>query len=329
MNKPIVGLDIDQEFFVACLLDGGHTRTRKFKNITSGFRDLITWLHKFGVVSKVFACMEATGRYGEKLAAFLHDDRHQVVVVNPSFISSHKVTLNRHNKTDPKDSEAIADFARCFQQRLRLWQPKSSKQQALLDVVGQMQLLKKTITSFTNRSVCGLETSSVLDSIRQTVQCLEAQLESMERLRDELYDELPELQDVREIIDSVPGIGEVSADLLAAKIDFSNFRNGRDLAAFLGLGSRTWQSGKQKRRGKATKAGDSRIRATLRMGAMAALYRENSFYLAFADSLRKRGLLEKQIITAVARKMILIAHACVRKKQLFDCCYEHLSYKAA
>jgi transposase len=287
-----------------------------------GFRDLSAWLLRFGATT-AFACMEATGRYGNKLASYLYAGGHKVAVINPAFIASHKSTLNKHNKTDPVDSEAIADYARCFAARLRLWQPKSQAHQALVDVVGQIELLKKTATAFSNRAVSGIETKEVQASIEKILGHIQSELRDLEAVRDRLFDELPVLREVREIVDSVPGIGKVSADSLAARIDFANFRNGRDLAAFLGLGPREWQSGKQKRRGKTTKAGDKHIRANLRMGAMSATYQKNSYYREFAERLRNRGLEEKQIINAVAHKMILIAHALVRKRQLFDCCYEH------
>jgi transposase len=325
---PILGLDIDQEFFAACLLVDEGKHRRKFKNTQSGFRDLSSWLVRFGV-DTALSCMEATGRYGEQLAGYLYALGHKVAVVNPSFISSHKTTLNKHNKTDPTDAEAICDYARCFATRIRFWQPRSKAHQQLIDVQGQMELIKKTIVAFSNRSGCGIESQEVRASSKQTIDVLEEQLKAMETLRDELYKELPSLKETREILDSVPGIGREIADSLAAKIDFSTFQNGRDLAAFLGIGSREWSSGKQKRRGKQTKAGNNKIRAILRMGAMAASYGKNSYYQEFVERLRQSGLKEGQIMTAVARKMILIAHALVRKKQLFDCCYQHPLKKAS
>ncbi len=115
---------------------------------------------------------------------------------------------------------------------------------------------------------------------------------------------------------------------MAAKIDFTKFRNGRKLACFLGLSPREWQSGEQKRRGKQTKAGDDQLRALLRMGAMSATY-THPLYIEFAERLRQKGFKEPQIFTAVARKMVITAHALVRKEQFFDSCYTHPLAKAA
>ncbi len=321
MNTTIIGLDIDQEFFVACLLIGERQHTQKFDNNAGGFKTLSAWLKRLGV-TVALACMEATGRYGDKLALHLHTEKYKVAIVNPRFIASHKSTLNRQNKTDPKDAEAIADYARCFKQNIRMWQPKSQDHQALIDVIGHIAALQKMKTMNSNRLQSGIETPQVLDAIQRNLEHLEEELKEMEKLQKKLYASLPELAEVRKIAESVPGIGPVVSSLLAAKIDFANFKNGRDLAAFLGLSPREWQSGKQKRRGKVTKAGDKSIRANLRMGAMSVA--RNSFYGRFSERLEQQGLTNEQIFTAVARKLILIAHALIRKRQLFDCCYQHV-----
>ena len=326
LSKPNVGLDVDLEYFTAFV--GDLKKIRRFRNNLSGFKEFCAWLIKLGL-GVVLACMEATGRYGHKLAEYLHSQGHQVAVVNPSFICSHKNALNRFNKTDPTDAEAIADYARCFSDKIRLWSPKRPAHQALLDVVGQIELLKKTITAFSNRGGCGLESDEVLKSNQETLDHLTSQLEQLEKVKEELFNSLPDLNEIREIADSVPGIGDVNASALAAKICFSDFKDGRALAAFLGLAPREWKSGKQSKRGKATKAGDRRLRASLRMGAVSAGSKSHSYYKEFIDRLRMKGLSEPQIFTAVARKMVMIIHALVRKKQLFDCCYEDPMKSAA
>lgn len=330
MIDAILGLDIDEEFFVACLLLGESKRSRKFRNAPRGFGQLIEWLTRAGIEG-VFACMEATGRYGEKLAKFLHSQGFKVVVVNPAFIASHKATLNKHNKTDPTDAGAIADYVRCFRTKLRVWEPRCPAHEALMDVMGQLLLVKKSITAFSNRRDCGLNSERVHALTEETIDHLRSQLKRLEHLRDELFAELPELQEVREVLNGIPGCGEEIADALAAKIRFADFRNGRSLASFLGLGSREWKSGKQRRRGKQTKAGDKQLRSVLRMGAMSAIYQSKCpIFREFATRLRKQGLQEKQIITAVARKIVLIAHALVRRKERFDREYSHpLAAKSA
>ena len=323
MIIPKLGIDIAKNNFVVYLLD--EKRKRSFSNNTDGFPELSNWLNSMSM-TKVHACMEATGRYGEKLAAYLYSQGHKVSIVNPKFIKRHGEALNKQNKTDPNDAYVIAHYAQCFEPRE--WQPRSVIQNELLDVVGQIILVKKTRAAFLNRGQCGLRSSDVLKANKELLASLTKQLAKLEKLKNELLAKDQNLKKIAEIVDSAPGIGPEISVAMAAKIDFTKFRNGRKLACFLGLSPREWQSGEQKRRGKQTKAGDDQLRALLRMGAMSATY-TNPLYIEFAERLRQKGLKEGQILTAVARKMVMIAHALVRKQQLFDSCYVHPLVKAA
>lgn len=317
----ILGIDVSKDNFCVHLLHpGGRHFSYTFDNTNDGFKKLVGWLRELGA-KDVLACMEATGRYGEALAKFLHKRKFKVVVANPAFVSKHKESLNKHNKTDPTDSEAIADYARCFESKLRLWQPLSPLQERLRDVQGQIAKLKKAKTMFTNRGKCGLNCDDVIESNAELIVFLDAQIKTMEALREELFEQLPALQEIREIVDQVPGIGVETASAIAAKIRLEDFRDGRQLAIFLGCSSSEWRSGKLKKRGKQKKTGDSDLRWLVRQGAAAAL--RCSFYRDFIQRLRNKGLKESQIITALARKILIIAHALWRRKEPFDRFYVH------
>lgn len=320
IDEAILGIDVDSQGFVVCLLFEGKNRIRRFRNCKSGFDELLVWLAKAGC-NQILACMEATGRYGEELAERLHRSGNSVVVANPSLIAKHRGTLNQQNKTDPKDAEVIADYARCFASNLRLWEPLSEVHKQLRDVLGQIHILKKTRTAFSNRALSGLVDETVRQSTKNMIESVTEQIAEMEILRDKLFEQLPSLQRTREILDQVPGIGPEIADALAAKITFENFPSGRELSCFLGLSSSEWKSGKQKRRGKQKKTGDPHLRSLLRQGAVAA--KRSKFFRKFVENLKRKGLQDKQIVGAVARKMLLIAHALVRNKQAFDPYYKH------
>lgn len=68
------------------------------------------------------------------------------------------------------------------------------------------------------------------------------------------------------------GIGETTATALVATIgNGHDFRNGRQLAAWLGLVPGQYSSGGKTRLGRITKAGDAYLRSLLVMGARALL----------------------------------------------------------
>jgi transposase len=326
MIFPKLGNDVSKRSFDACLLIDNKPKKRKFDNSESGFSALSQWLSGHDV-TRVHACMEATGRYGDKLAAYLYDQGHKVSVINPKRIKNHAAALGKLNKTDATDAYVIAHYAQCHDPHD--WQPKPDIQLELSDTVGQMALLKKAIVAFENRGQCGLVSASIAATNDTTLVFLRKQLDELQNRAAELLEQDAQLKKNAEILDSVPGMGPVIALALVAKIDFTRFQNGRELACVLGISPRVWQSGETiRRRGKITKAGDDQLRALLRCGAMSDTY-TCPLYIQFADRLRQKGLREGQVIAAVARKMILTAHALVRKQQLFDACYIHPLAKAA
>jgi transposase len=66
----------------------------KITNDMQGFKKLTEWLESQGI-SYVKACMEATGRYGEKVAGYLYECGHDVHVINPTCIRTCKLTHSK------------------------------------------------------------------------------------------------------------------------------------------------------------------------------------------------------------------------------------------
>ena len=85
MSVSVLGIDISKQKFDAALLVDGKVKHKTCKNSADGFAMLMLWLEKQGV-SKVHACLEATGNYGDDLALSLHDAGHIVSIVNPARI---------------------------------------------------------------------------------------------------------------------------------------------------------------------------------------------------------------------------------------------------
>ena len=68
MAQSILGIDVAKLTFNVCLLRAdGRLRHRVFANAPAGFSQLSAWLKK-NHVSRVHACLEATGTYWEALA---------------------------------------------------------------------------------------------------------------------------------------------------------------------------------------------------------------------------------------------------------------------
>jgi error-prone DNA polymerase len=120
---------------------------------------------------------------------------------------------------------------------------------------------------------------------------------------------------------TVPGIGPITASLIAATVggNIGAFPSARHFAAWLGLVPRQHSTGGKTRLGRITKAGDREIRRSLVLGATAMVYRAaqwNSAVGAWA-----RGLLERRpvrlVTVALANKMARIAWALMARNEVY------------
>src|ERR1051325_7509564 len=99
-----LGIDISKaKVDVPLVRDDGKLRHKVFPNTAAGFQQLSVWLVKHKA-RYVHACMEATGTYGEALAAYLHQAGHTVSVLNPAIIKAFALTEMSRTKTDKRDA---------------------------------------------------------------------------------------------------------------------------------------------------------------------------------------------------------------------------------
>ncbi len=130
-----------------------------------------------------------------------------------------------------------------------------------------------------NRLAAGITVSAVRSSVEEMIAHLKEQIARTEKLiRNHIYKH-PGLRQQRELLDSIPGIGETTAALLLAEVpDIKRYRSARQLAAFAGLVPRERQSGSSvKGRVRLSKIGNARLRKALYFPAITALVAVPSF----------------------------------------------------
>ena len=124
----VLGIDVGKADFHCALLIEERQGSNSFPNSLIGFERLAAWLSN-RKVSRVHACLEATGGWSEELAAFLHARSHAVSVVNPSTVKAFGQSELSRTKTDKADAALIARY--CSAMKPRLWEPPSPSQQRL------------------------------------------------------------------------------------------------------------------------------------------------------------------------------------------------------
>lgn len=311
-----LGLDMAKRTFDACVrLASGKYRHRKFDNQLAGFRALLAWLQQLQVV-RVHACLEATGTYGEALAAFLHAQGHTVSVVNPKRTVHFAKSRLARAKTDKVDARLIADF--CHQEQPALWTPPAPAYRELQALMRHRETLLETQIRERNRLEAAEHPPLVRQSLEALLTYLAESLAATEAAIRAHVKAHPELQAQKKLLLTIPGIGATTAHWLLAELGGGHgFRRAREVAAYAGVEPRIRESGQWVGTTRMSKQGNAWLRKALYYPALTAL-RCNPVLQAFGARLRERGKVPMAIVGAAMRKLLHIVFGVLRHEQAFD-----------
>jgi transposase len=311
----VAGIDISKADFHACLIAGKTRSGKSFPNNPSGFRALARWF-KNRRCGDVHVCMEATGPYWQSLANACFTAGQRVSVVNPSRTAFFARSQLRRTKTDAVDAEMIAQF--CASQQLELWTPPAPETLELrglltyrVQLVAQRLALRQVISQVTVSTALKRVHAGQLDGLTDAIAELEVQIRRLtQRHRD--------LRKQTELLQSIPGIGFLSAAAIVAKLPVERLRNAKAAAAYVGVTPRERQSGSSVvGKPRICKTGNSELRRDLYMPALVAT-RINPVFKRFAGVLKAKGKAHKVIIVAVMRKLIVLAYTLLKSGLPFD-----------
>ena len=310
-----LGIDVSKlKLDCALRLPDGKYKNKVVTNHPDGFKTLAEWLNKHGA-TQLHVCMEATGTYWEAVAEFLASLGFPVSVVNPAQIKAFGTSRMVRSKTDKNDARLIADF--CHERRPAPWQAPSPGEQALRAMVLRLEALQNMRTQESNRLEVARE--AVKPGIAEHIDWFDKQIEALSKaIRQHINDDL-DLKDKRDLLDSIPGVGERTiATLLAFYADIDRFDNARKAAAFAGLEPRLHESGTSvKMKPRLSKIGHAFLRKALYMPAMVALYK-TAWGTRFRERLAAAGKPPKLIIGAMMRKIVHVAFGVLKSGKSFD-----------
>jgi transposase len=314
-DEVILGIDISKKSFdVALLLPIGKRKNKKFSNDHDGFDELQAWLAQFKV-SSLHACLEATNTYGHALAEFLFDCGYSVSMVNPSRVKGFAQGEMLRTKTDKQDASLIARF--CQAMSPSLWAPDPRNVRELKALVRRLDALIEMRQQEVNRldvadEVIKMEISGHIDLLDERIRQVREQIQKH-------IDDDPGLREQRELLLSIPGIGEKTvATLLSYFADIHAFSSAKKLASFIGVTPREIQSGTSiKRYGRMSKVGPAALRKALFFPAMVAI-RHNPAIQVFSQRLSAAGKCKMVIIGAAMRKLVHIIYGVLKNKTPFS-----------
>jgi transposase len=316
MDLAFLGLDVSKNTVHAVLLDGERKQWLEFANSPDGFSKLMGWLTKHAT-RPVHACMEATGSYSEALALFLSGKAWRVSVVNPRMMKHYAISCGGRTKTDAYDAGVIANY--CRTQEPREWRPPAPERLALRALVRRREDLVQMIAAEKSRAEAPGVTGPTQSSIEKHVAYLEQAIEDLDAEIKALIARDPEMDGMRKLLLTIPGVGETTAVIWIAEIgDCSDFRSAREVAAYLGLTPQHHSSGTSVwRRPRMSKAGNPFVRKSLFFPALSA-----ASHCPHLADFRKRKLRENKrpavIIGAVMRKLAHTIFGVLRSGMPYD-----------
>ena len=316
-SNNYVGIDISKLTFdvaVFCKEDSKY-KHHKFSNNDEGFNLLLELLN----TSEDICVMEASGVYYLKLATFLSDRGIAVSVVNPLIIRRFSQMRMSRAKTDKKDAMLIAEYGKT--QQPDLWQGEAEYVLELKQMFAYLEQLNKNKSAFTVQKETfnhnPVTSKLVGDSINFVVRTIEAEIKQIEKAMEliikthhkEMFDHLK----------SIPGLGtKTSLLLIVISGGFSKFENYKQLASYVGISPRIFESGTSiKGRSKICKMGMSKMRAMLYVCAWSAK-RCNKNCKELYDRLVEKGKAKKLALIAVVNKLLKQAIAIATKKEYYS-----------
>ncbi len=307
------GIDVSKSTFDVYISQRSHVFTNDLKGFRSFNKQLINEVH---------CVMEATGPYYLKLAVYLHSHGIKVSVVNPLVIKRFAQMKMIKAKTDKADAKLIADYAE--KQAPKLW---SAPKTVLIEIRQEQSVLdglKKQVRMLGNQKesieVQPSKSKEALKAITLMVDHAEQQIALLEDCI--VHKVTLAFGKEVELITSIPGIGiKTAIALLVATDGFSKFENGKQVASYVGICPRIYQSGSSiTGKGHITKMGDGRIRTLLYMGACSAK-KYNAACKNLFDRLVQKGKPKKVALIAVANKLIKQAFAVVTQNKMYNAEY--------
>lgn len=308
MSTPLpqtIGIDISKATLDVHACPAGIDR--QFANTAKGHKALIAWLAQWPIERIAY---EATATYHRALEVALAD--WPCVKLNPERARRFAQATGTLAKTDRIDAMLLARMAATLQPPVR--PARSPQQLQLAELINARDGLVRDRTAIKNReknltiAILKLQCKQRLSQIERHIEALDAEVASIIAAD-------PLLARRHTIITSISGLGTLTANQLIATMPELGALENKQAASLAGLAPNARQSGQWK--GKSfIRGGRANVRQALYMPALVAA-RFNPDFKAKYQQLIAQGKPAKIAITAVMRKLIVIANTLIKADRLW------------
>ncbi|MEL0630918.1 IS110 family transposase [Psychromonas aquatilis] len=335
MKCSVISIDLAKNIFQICALD---EKRQVLFNKKVKRSELLHQLRQFEPTLVVMEACYSSNPWARRIEKLGHEVRLiPPFVVKPFVIG---------NKNDANDALAIAEAS--MRPKIRYVSVKSTEQQDIQSLQRISERMIKIRTGDVNQlrgllseygEVVGVGISTLMNAIPCILENAQNELTTIARsfiLRlyrniqrislqiEEVKAQLLELLKDKEnyvLLQSIPGIGPITAAALMASVGDANaFKNGRQLAAWIGLTPMQHASGETNRMGRISKRGNSALRKYLIHGARTVLNwcdKKDDALSCWLQKLKERMHGCKAVV-ALANKLARIIWSVLTSKQVFN-----------
>jgi transposase len=258
--------------------------------------------------------LEATGGLERDVVAALAAAKLPVAVVNPRCVRDFARSLGKLAKTDSIDAAVLAHFAQAIKPAVQPPPDELSLQlEALL--TRRRQLIQMLVSEKNRQSTLLIQRSAkpgkrVLKSLASHIDWLRKQIEDLDEEIDDTIKQSPIWREKDDLLQSIKGVGSVTARILISYLPELGMLNRKQIAALVGLAPFNHDSGRHNGR-RSIWGGRAEVRTALYMAAVTAA-RCNTELRAFYARLLTAGKPTRVALTAVMRKLLIKLNAMMR-----------------
>lgn len=302
------GIDIGKFNFVISI---NTTKTKEYENSSTGISQFIKDF-KDDLVNAL-CVLETTGGYELEILYTLINHGYNVHRADTRKVKNFIRSLGTSAKTDALDAKALSIYASERKDKLELFKLQSQEHIILFQLIQRRHDLNQMLVTEKNRSQ-HKNISTVRDSVDKIIKLLKQELNKLTEKIKELINSNEELKAKHEILKSVPGIGDIVAFELLVLLPELGKLDRRKIASLAGVAPRANESGRYIGY-RSTGYGRQDVKKILFMAAMAAR-KSHSSLGAFYEKLIARGKKKMVALTALMRKILVIANAKLKNLQI-------------
>lgn len=321
-----IGTDVSKQTLDITILN--NSEKKMYEQIDNSYQSIKSFLKKLVNEKKVFLndcifCLEHTGIYNSHFLKVMEEKKLAVCLESSVHIKQSGGLLR--GKNDKVDSYRIALYAFKNKEFLTLWQPErnvirhlkrlSGVRERLINARKQIANTIKEDKKFNDKKA----SAQMENCCKQSIKALQEDIKKTEEEIKKVIASDDKLKELFSIIESVPGVGKITAtEIVINTNEFRKINDPRKYACYAGVAPFEHSSGTSVRgKTRTSKKANLKAKSLLHMSALVAA--------RFSEDLRKyyerkvaEGKNKMNVLNAVKNKLIHRIFACVNQRRLYE-----------